>query len=106
VRARARACANVRAHKHTPLHTPHQFNPTFVCTFLSSQRGALEEALRRLYITDAIDADGDITPLGRQMANMPLEPDLARALLAAHKLRWAAAGKLLGLGFGFAECHT
>jgi HrpA-like RNA helicase len=35
---------------------------------------------------DAIDADGDITPPGRAMAAMPLEPALARALLAAHKL--------------------
>ncbi|KIY91311.1 hypothetical protein MNEG_16653, partial [Monoraphidium neglectum] len=59
-------------------------------------RGALEEALRRLYITDAIDADGDITPLGRQMANMPLEPDLARALLAAHKLRGPPAQRRPG----------
>ncbi|KAI8466158.1 MAG: DEAH-box nuclear pre-mRNA splicing factor [Monoraphidium minutum] len=49
-------------------------------------RGALEEALKRLHVIDAIDADGDITPLGRAAAAMPLEPDLARALLAAHKL--------------------
>lgn len=49
-------------------------------------KGGLEEALRRLYVLDALDKDGDITQLGRAMANMPLEPDLARALLAAHEL--------------------
>ncbi|GBF98616.1 pre-mRNA-splicing factor ATP-dependent RNA helicase-like [Raphidocelis subcapitata] len=49
-------------------------------------KGGLEEALSRLYVLDAIDADGDITPPGRAMAAMPLEPALARALLAAHKL--------------------
>jgi hypothetical protein len=51
-------------------------------------RGGLEEALCRLYVLDALDDDGDISQLGRQMANMPLEPALARALLAAHRLGW------------------
>jgi hypothetical protein len=37
----------------------------------------------RLHVLDAIDADGDVTDLGRAMAALPLEPDLARALLAA-----------------------
>lgn len=54
-------------------------------------RGALEEALRRLHVLDAIDADGDITQMGRRMAALPLEPALARALLAAHEFGWAAA---------------
>lgn len=53
--------------------------------------GGLEEALRRLFVLDAIDADGDITPLGRRMASLPLEPDLSRALLAAHEYGWVRA---------------
>jgi hypothetical protein len=66
----------------TPNPTPHP----------PARRGGLEEALTRLYVLDALDADGDITPVGRQMANLPLEPALARALLAAHELGWAAGG--------------
>lgn len=31
-------------------------------------REALADALRQLYLLDAIDADGDVTPLGRKMA--------------------------------------
>ncbi|MEW5299446.1 MAG: hypothetical protein WDW36_002464 [Sanguina aurantia] len=47
---------------------------------------ALEDALRQLYVLDALDRDGDITALGRKMCGMPLEPSLARALMAARKL--------------------
>ena len=35
---------------------------------------------------DALDIDGGITPLGRQMVSLPLEPSLARALIAATQL--------------------
>jgi ATP-dependent RNA helicase DHX8/PRP22 len=45
--------------------------------------GALADALRQLHVLDAIDADGAITPLGREMAALPLDPPLARATLAA-----------------------
>ena len=45
--------------------------------------GALADALRQLHVLDAIDADGVITPLGREMAALPLDPPLARATLAA-----------------------
>ena len=44
---------------------------------------ALEDALRQLYVLDAIDADGVITPLGRRMASLPLDPSLARAVIEA-----------------------
>ncbi|EIE25953.1 putative ATP-dependent RNA helicase [Coccomyxa subellipsoidea C-169] len=44
---------------------------------------ALEDALRQLLILDALDRDGHITELGRRMAALPLEPSLARSLLAA-----------------------
>ncbi len=40
-------------------------------------------------VLDAIDRDGDVTPMGLQMALLPLDPALARALLAAHQLGWA-----------------
>jgi hypothetical protein len=68
-------------------------DPTSARVRLSpAARGGLEEALTRLYVLDALDADGDITPIGRQMANLPLEPAVARALLAAHDLGWALWG--------------
>lgn len=51
-----------------------------------AQREALEDALRNLYLLEAIDVDGHITPLGRHMAQLPLEPPLARTLLAADEL--------------------
>ena len=50
------------------------------------QREALEGALRQLWVLDALDANGGITPLGRQMVSLPLEPNLARALIAATQL--------------------
>ena len=45
--------------------------------------GALADALKQLFVLDAIDADGAITPLGREMAALPLDPPLARSTLAA-----------------------
>ncbi|GLC37757.1 hypothetical protein PLESTB_001473700 [Pleodorina starrii] len=47
---------------------------------------ALEDALRQLLVLDAIDADGNVTALGLRMAGLPLEPALARALMAAREL--------------------
>ncbi|KAK9808882.1 hypothetical protein WJX72_005695 [[Myrmecia] bisecta] len=47
---------------------------------------ALEDALRQLYVLDAIDAGGCISPRGRQMVALPLDPSLARMLLAAAQL--------------------
>jgi ATP-dependent RNA helicase DHX8/PRP22 len=49
-------------------------------------REALEDALRQLYVLDALDADGRITARGRAMAALPLDPSLARALLEARRL--------------------
>lgn len=48
---------------------------------------ALEDALRQLYVLEALDPEGNITPLGHRMALLPLDPALARALLAAQELR-------------------
>ncbi len=50
------------------------------------QREALENALKQLWVLDALEIDGGITPLGRQMVSLPLEPSLARALIAATQL--------------------
>ena len=50
------------------------------------QRDALEGALKQLWVLDALDIDGGITPLGRQMVSLPLDPNLARALIAATQL--------------------
>ena len=50
------------------------------------QPEALEDALRQLFILDAIDGQGEVTPLGSQMARLPLDPCLARMLIAAANL--------------------
>ncbi|KAL2632504.1 hypothetical protein R1flu_003983 [Riccia fluitans] len=47
---------------------------------------SLEDALSQLYIVDALDKTGSITALGKKMAELPLEPALARALMAAEEL--------------------
>ena len=47
------------------------------------QIAALEDALHQLFVLGAIDIDGKITSQGREMAYLPIEPSLARALLAA-----------------------
>jgi hypothetical protein len=44
-------------------------------------QASLCEALRQLYVLDALDVDGAITGLGRTMAGLPLDPALARTLL-------------------------
>ncbi|KAI9673978.1 MAG: putative ATP-dependent RNA helicase dhr2 [Caeruleum heppii] len=46
-------------------------------------REALEKALLQLLTLDALDENGGITAIGRQMAGLPLAPALSRALLAA-----------------------
>ena len=50
------------------------------------QKSALEDALRQLYILGGIDRDGHITDLGRRMAALPVEPSVARTLIAAAEL--------------------
>uniref|UniRef100_A0A7N0T0X3 RNA helicase n=1 Tax=Kalanchoe fedtschenkoi TaxID=63787 RepID=A0A7N0T0X3_KALFE len=46
---------------------------------------SLEDALKQLYLIDAIDENGLITSVGRTMAQLPLEPSLSRTLLAANE---------------------
>jgi len=47
---------------------------------------SLEDALRQLYLIDAIDENGQITEVGRIMAELPLEPSLSRTLIEANEL--------------------
>ena len=44
---------------------------------------ALKKALAELYLVNALDVNGALTKLGRQMALFPLEPKLSRVLLAS-----------------------
>ncbi|KAF3431080.1 hypothetical protein FNV43_RR25810 [Rhamnella rubrinervis] len=46
---------------------------------------SLEDALRQLYLIDAIDENGSITKVGRTMAELPLEPSLSRTLMEANE---------------------
>ncbi|GAB2280602.1 hypothetical protein Dimus_015231 [Dionaea muscipula] len=46
---------------------------------------SLEDALRQLYLIDAIDENGSITSIGRIMAELPLEPSLSRTLIEANE---------------------
>lgn len=49
-------------------------------------RESLEDALRQLYLIDAIDENGMVTDIGRTMAELPLEPSLSRTLIEANEL--------------------
>ena len=45
------------------------------------------EALKQLYYFEAIDERGEVTPLGKQLVEFPLQPNLARVLIHSHKLQ-------------------
>ncbi|XP_030459920.1 probable pre-mRNA-splicing factor ATP-dependent RNA helicase DEAH4 [Syzygium oleosum] len=47
--------------------------------------GSLEDALKQLYLIDAIDENGSITSIGQTMAELPLEPSLSRTLMEANE---------------------
>ena len=46
----------------------------------------IAEALKQLYYFDAIDDKGQVTPLGRQIVQFPLQPNLSRVLLKSKSL--------------------
>ncbi|KGN62367.1 probable pre-mRNA-splicing factor ATP-dependent RNA helicase DEAH4 isoform X1 [Cucumis sativus] len=46
---------------------------------------SLEDALKQLYLIDAIDENGSITRIGKTMAELPLEPSLSRTLIEANE---------------------
>ncbi|KAI3720398.1 hypothetical protein L6452_21314 [Arctium lappa] len=45
----------------------------------------LQDALKQLFLIDAIDENGTITAIGKTMAELPLEPSLARTLIEANE---------------------
>ena len=47
---------------------------------------SLVNAMERLYTLDCLDDDGLLTPLGRKMAEFPLNPQLSKALLKSEEL--------------------
>ncbi|XXG45040.1 hypothetical protein AAC387_Pa02g0231 [Persea americana] len=49
-------------------------------------RESLGDALKQLYLIDAIDESGLITDVGQRMAELPLEPSLSRTLIEANEL--------------------
>jgi len=51
---------------------------------------ALEQAETLLGRLDAVDADGNVTPLGRAIARLPVSPRLGRMLVEGH--RWGQPG--------------
>lgn len=51
---------------------------------------SIYSALKTLVLLGALDSSKTLTPLGRKMAAFPLEPPLARALLAASELSCTA----------------
>ncbi|KAJ0618492.1 putative RNA helicase [Helianthus annuus] len=46
---------------------------------------SLQDALKQLFLIDAIDENGTITRIGKTMSELPLEPSLARTLIEANK---------------------
>ncbi|KAB2620378.1 pre-mRNA-splicing factor ATP-dependent RNA helicase PRP1 [Pyrus ussuriensis x Pyrus communis] len=46
---------------------------------------SLQDALKQLYLIDAIDENGLITRVGKTMAELPLEPSLSRTLMEANE---------------------
>eukprot|EP00928_Gymnodinium_smaydae_P031626 TRINITY_DN23156_c0_g1_i1.p1 TRINITY_DN23156_c0_g1~~TRINITY_DN23156_c0_g1_i1.p1 ORF type:complete len:813 (+),score=178.74 TRINITY_DN23156_c0_g1_i1:59-2497(+) len=49
-------------------------------------RVRLVKSLRILFLLGALDADGKLTDLGKEMSQFPLEPQFARVLIAASEL--------------------
>ena len=52
---------------------------------------AVEQALKQLYLLEAIDKDGRIRSLGDELAKFPIEPSFAKSLIAARLLSNDAA---------------
>lgn len=52
----------------------------------SPEERMIAEALKQLYYFQAIDKDGNVTPLGKQLVKFPLQPSLSRVLLRSKQL--------------------
>jgi ATP-dependent RNA helicase DHX8/PRP22 len=50
-------------------------------------RDCLISALKDLYLLDALDKDGNITPTGRRMAHLPIDPKYAKMLIVSEDLK-------------------
>lgn len=61
--------------------------------FEAPPEAAVDKALQLLDLLDAI-ADGKITPLGKQMSRLPLQPRLARLMIEARNAGYAERGSL------------
>ena len=46
-------------------------------------QSAVTDALKQLYSLGALRKEGDVTPLGKEISEYPLEPALARMLISA-----------------------
>lgn len=62
-----------------------QITHTLITDYTCCVRICPQDALRTLYVLDALDADGNVTESGHEMSGLPLEPALARCLLAAEE---------------------
>lgn len=71
----------------------HPSTPSASCPHAES----LLRALEQLYALGALNDRGELTKLGRRMAEFPLDPMLAKALLASEKYKvgWAAMRRRL-----------
>lgn len=49
----------------------------------SPDNDAILQALKQLFLLDAIDQDGRITALGNEMCRFPLEPSYSKALITS-----------------------
>lgn len=49
-------------------------------------RSSIEDSLKQLYVLGALDIDGNITGVGEKMAELPLDPSLARSVITAKEL--------------------
>lgn len=50
------------------------------------EKFAVEDALKQLYLLGAIDSDGRVQNMGRELVKLPLEPTFGKCLLAARYL--------------------
>ncbi|HEX7079666.1 MAG TPA: ATP-dependent RNA helicase HrpA [Gammaproteobacteria bacterium] len=64
---------------------------------------AVNDAYRLLHWLGALDAEGRLTPDGEVMGRLPLDPRLARLLLAAHRLGALREGLVLAAALGVVD---
>jgi ATP-dependent helicase HrpA len=67
------------------------------------ERRLINDGYRLLQILEAVDDNRQITPLGRRMADLPVDPRLARALLAAEALGSLSEVLIIASGLAIAD---